>query len=155
MRCYPTDRMLGLTPGDADDDNLYLEALRVNEPLIVRAQSVDGNYFLCISSCLSVSWVPAADIAICANKDEWLVAWDIPEGQELVVYDYKVRTEQTRETPNTANRLMYMGTVLFWGGYSPEKPQCWDFSPRKTPIKCFRAQVSRGAPGGAKAKKMH
>ena len=112
MRCFPTDRMLGLTPGDQDDDNLYLAALRVNEPLIVRAQSVDKKYLLCISSCLTPSWVPAEDVAICADKAEWLDAWDIAAGQELVVVDYKVRTEQTRVTPNTANRLLYMGTVL-------------------------------------------
>ena len=112
MRCYPTDRMLGLTPGDADDDNLYLAALRVNAPLIVRAQSVDKNYLLCVSSFLYVSWVPAKDVAICKDKAEWLAAWDIPEGKELVVTGYKVHTEQSRVTPNTADRMLYMGTVL-------------------------------------------
>ncbi|MBR0404823.1 MAG: C40 family peptidase [Eggerthellaceae bacterium] len=112
MRCYPTNRMLGLTPGDNDDDNLYLAALRVNEPLIVRTQSVDGKFFLCISSCMGAAWVPSQDVAICANKTEWLDAWDIPAGQELVVTGYKVRTEQTRVTPNTADRMLYMGTVL-------------------------------------------
>ena len=112
MRCLPSDRMIGLTPGDNDDDNLYLSMLRVNEPLLVRAQSVDGAFFLCTSSCLQDSWVPAEDIAICANRDEWLAAWDIPAGQELVVTGYKVRTEQSRQTPNTADRMLYMGTVL-------------------------------------------
>ncbi len=112
MRCYPTDRMLGLTPGDNDDDNLYLSMLRVNEPLIVRAQSVDGKFFQCTSSCIPSAWVPAQDVAICKNKAEWLQAWDIPAGHELVVTGYKVRTEQTRVTPDTADRLLYMGTVL-------------------------------------------
>lgn len=112
MRSFPTDHMIGLTPGDNDDDNLYLAALRVNEPLLIRAQSVDGKFFLCISTCLNPAWVPAEDVAICQSKEEWLAAWDIPEGKELVVTDYKVRTEQTREAPNTANRLLYMGTVL-------------------------------------------
>ena len=112
MRNLPTDRMMGLTPGDADDDNLYLSMLRVNEPLLIRTQSVDGKFFLCISTCMQASWVPAEDIAICKDRDEWLEAWDIPAGQELVVTDYKVRTEQSRETPNTANRMLYMGTTL-------------------------------------------
>lgn len=112
MRGFPTDRMIGLTPGDADDDNLYISGLRVNEPLLVRAQSVDGEYFLCVSTFFNAAWVPAQDIAICADREEWLAAWDIPEGQELVVTGYKVRTEQSRETPNTANRMLYMGTVL-------------------------------------------
>jgi len=112
MRNLPTDRMMGETPGDADDDNLYLSMLRVNEPLLVRAASVDGKFLLCISSCLQVSWVPTEDVAICKDRDEWLEAWDIPEGEELVVTGYKVRTEQSRVTKNTANRLLYMGTVL-------------------------------------------
>ena len=112
MRAFPTDRMLGLTPGDKDDDNLYLSMLRVNEPVIVRAQSVDKKFLLCISSCMNPEWVPVEDVAICKNKDQWLEAWDIPAGQELVVTGYKVRTEQSRETPNTANRMLYMGTVL-------------------------------------------
>lgn len=112
MRCFPTDRMLGLTPGDMDDDNLYVAALRVNEPVIIRAQSVDKNFFLCISSCLNAAWVPVEDVAVCKDRDEWLKAWDIPRGQELVVTGYKVRTEQSRQTPNTADRLLYMGTVL-------------------------------------------
>ena len=112
MRCFPTDRMMGYTPGDADDDNLYLAALRVNEPLIVRAQSVDGNFLLCTSSCMDAGWVPVQDVAICGYRAEWLSAWDIPRGKELVVTGYKVHTEQSRVTPETANRMLYMGTVL-------------------------------------------
>ena len=112
MRAFPTDRMLGLTPGDKDDDNLYLSMLRVNEPVIVRTQSVDGKFLLCLSSCMNPEWVPVEDVAICDDKDQWLEAWDILPGQELVVTGYKVRTEQSRETPNTANRMLYMGTVL-------------------------------------------
>lgn len=112
MRCLPTDRMIGLTPGDADDDNLYLAALRVNEPLLVREQSVDGKFLLCTSSCIVAAWVPAADVAICKDKQEWLDAWDVPAGKELVVTGYKVRTEQSRVTPETADRMLYMGTVL-------------------------------------------
>ncbi len=112
MRCYPTDQALMYTQGDYDDDNLYLTALRVNEPLLVRTSSVDGKFLLCISSCMQASWVPAEDVAICKDRDEWLAAWDIPAGQELVVVGYKVRTEQSRVTPNVANRMLYMGTVL-------------------------------------------
>lgn len=112
MRAYPTDKALMYTKGDSDDDNLYLSALRVNEPLIVRSVSADGNFLLCISSCMQVEWVPTKDVAICKGKAEWLGAWDIAQGHELVVTGYKVRTEQSRVTPNTANRMLYMGTVL-------------------------------------------
>ena len=112
LRGYPTDRPLFQTYGDADDDNLYLSALRVNEPVVVHAVSTDGLFYYCTSSCLDGGWVPASDVAICADKSEWLSAWDIAEGQELVVTGYKVRTEQSNVTSNTANRLLYMGTVL-------------------------------------------
>ncbi|MDO4399636.1 MAG: NlpC/P60 family protein [Coriobacteriia bacterium] len=112
MRCYPTDKALMYTQGDYDDDNLYLASLRVNEPVLIREASVDGQFLLCISSCMSPAWVPAKDVAICEDKDEWLEAWDIPAGQELVVTGYKVRTEQSRVTPNTADRMLYMGTTL-------------------------------------------
>lgn len=112
MRSVPTDRAMRLTPGDADDDNLYIAALRVNEPLLVREQSTDGNFYLCTSSFLPAAWVPASDIAICKDRAEWLAAWDVPAGKELVVTGYKVRTEQSNQTPNIADRMLYMGTVL-------------------------------------------
>ena len=112
MRVYPTDRPLMYTKTDPDDDNLYLSALRVNEPLLVRSCSADGRFLLCISSCMQAAWVPTEDVAICKDRAEWLSAWDIPAGQELVVCGYKVRTEQSRVTPHIANRMLYMGTVL-------------------------------------------
>ncbi|MDO4533985.1 MAG: NlpC/P60 family protein [Coriobacteriia bacterium] len=112
MRAYPTDDPILYTEGDYDDDNLYLSALRVNEPLIIRAESVDKRFYLCISSCINAAWVPVEDVAICANHDEWLEAWDIPAGQELVVTGYKVFTEKSAQTPNISKRMLYMGTTL-------------------------------------------
>ncbi|MBQ9004001.1 MAG: SH3 domain-containing protein, partial [Eggerthellaceae bacterium] len=112
MRAYPTDKPFLYTKDDYDDNNLYVSALRVNEPVLIRAQSVDKEFYLCISSCLNAAWVPAKDLAICKDKAEWLGAWDIPEDKELVVTGYKVRTEQSRVTPETADRMLYMGTVL-------------------------------------------
>ena len=112
MRSYPTDDPILYTKGDYDDNNLYISALRVNEPVIIRAQSVDKRFYLCISSCINAAWVPAEDLAICASKEQWLEAWKISPGQELVVTGYKVRTEQSNVTTNTANRMLYMGTVL-------------------------------------------
>lgn len=112
MRVFPTDDPILYTVGDYDDNNLFLSALRVNEPLIIRAVSVDQRFYLCISSCINAAWVPAEDVAICADRDEWLEAWDIPAGQELVVTDYKVYTEKSEQTPNISKRMLYMGTVL-------------------------------------------
>ena len=112
MRAYPTDDPILCTEGDYDDNNLYISALRVNEPLIIRAESVDHRFYLCISSCINAAWVPVEDVAICANHEEWLDAWDIPAGQELVVTGYKVFTEKSEQTPNISKRMLYMGTVL-------------------------------------------
>lgn len=112
MRVYPTDEMILDDAGDYDNDNLFVSMLRVNEPVAIREVSVDGRFYLCTSQCLQSEWVPVEDVAICKDRDEWLAAWDIPEGKELVVWGHKVFTESSRIAPETANRLLYMGTVL-------------------------------------------
>ena len=112
MRAYPTDEMILDDAGDYDNDNLFVSMLRVNEPVAIREVSVDGRFYLCTSQFLGADWVPVEDVAICKDKEEWLAAWDIPEGQELVVWGNRVYTEDSRLFPSTANRMLYMGTVL-------------------------------------------
>lgn len=96
---------------DPDFDVNYLSVLRVNEPLILRTKSADGQFYAAMSSCCS-GWVRAADVAICADKEEWLEAWNYPSDQLLVVYDDKIYTEDSRFQPETANRKLPMGTCL-------------------------------------------
>ena len=51
-------------------------------------------------------------MAICADKEEWLSAWDLPSEQLLVVYGNKEYTDQSLSTPETARRMLTQGTAL-------------------------------------------
>lgn len=109
LRVYPTEQRLLDDPTDPDFDNLFLTMVKVNEPMIIKTKSADGLYYLALTSCGS-GWIPAADIAICADKAQWLDAWNTDN--VLVVYDDKIYTEDSRFAPETANRKLPMGTCL-------------------------------------------
>ena len=111
LQILPTDHPLWDDYTDPDFGYLWQSAVRVNEPLIVKTRSADGLYYLAISS-NSSGWVPAADIAICEDREEWLAAWDLPQEKTVVVYDDKIYTEESYYAPETANRMLTMGTVL-------------------------------------------
>ncbi len=108
---FPTEDLLLDDPSDADFDLNYLSIVKVNEPLILRTCSADGQYYAAMSSCCA-GWIKASDVAICKDKQEWLEAWDYPSDQLLVVYDDKIYTEDSRFQPETANRKLPMGTCL-------------------------------------------
>ncbi len=109
----PTEDWLLDAPNnsDPDFDVNYLSIVRVNEPLVIRTKSADGQFYAALSSGCA-GWVRASDIAICKNKEEWLQAWNYPSDQLLVVYDDKIYTEDSRFQPETANRKLPMGTCL-------------------------------------------
>lgn len=111
IRVFPTDLPILDDPGDDDFDNLYNSGLRVNEPFIIKSVSADGNYYFGMSDCCS-GWVPAEDVAVCSSRWEWLDAWDLDNDEVLVVYGSKLRTESSNTTPETAERLLTMGTTL-------------------------------------------
>ena len=111
LQILPTDNPLWDEYPDKDSAVLWESVVRVNEPLILKTKSADGLYYLAISS-NSSGWIPAADVAICANKAEWLSAWDIAPEKTLVVYGDKIITEDSCNAPETANRLLTMGTCL-------------------------------------------
>lgn len=109
---------------DPDFDYQYQTMLRVNEPFVVNGRSADDQFFHVVTSCTQ-GWVAVTDAAICSGYDEWLDAWhsDDPCGFDLLVtYGDKVRTEASNYAPDTANRLLPMGTTLKlaaeedWGG---------------------------------------
>ena len=83
----------------------------MNEPLVITSVSSDGNYYLAKSISCS-GWVAAADVALCADKDEWLSAWDFSPEKMLVVYGDKLYTEMSLTGAQTSNLLLTMGTVL-------------------------------------------
>ena len=111
VQVFPSDKFLLDDPGDQDSDNMALSAVPVNEPLIIYNTSADGKYYLArIASCSG--WIPAEDVAICADKEEWLSAWDLPSENLLVVYGNKVYTDKSYETPDTSRRMLTTGTAL-------------------------------------------
>ena len=111
VQVFPSDKFLLDDPYDKDSDNMALSAVPVNEPLIIYNTSADGKYYLArIASCSG--WVPAEDVALCADKEEWLSAWDLPSEDLLVVYGNKVYTDRSYETPETSKRMLTTGTAL-------------------------------------------
>ena len=111
LRAFPSYIPIWDDPTDKECDYQYLTSIRVNEPLVITSVSSDGNYYLAKSISCS-GWVAAADVALCADKDEWLSAWDFPSEKTLVVYGDKVYTEMSLSGAQTSNLLLTMGTAL-------------------------------------------
>ena len=107
----PWDGQILDDPVDFDFDYQPLVGIRVNEPVAIYSSSADGQYFSVSTSCCT-GWVRAADIAICADKEEWLSAWDIPAEKRLVFWGDKMYTDYSRTAQDTAACLITMGTVL-------------------------------------------
>ena len=111
LRVFPSENPILDDPADTDFDYQHLSAIRVNEPLLLYTTSADGKYYLArMESCSG--WVAAEDVAVCANKQEWLSAWDLPSEKLLVVYGNKVYTDASNTSPETARRMLTMGTAL-------------------------------------------
>lgn len=111
LRTFPSPIAIWDDPSDIDLDYQYLSSVRVNEPLVITSVSADGKYYLAKNICCS-GWVEVEDVAICADKAEWLSAWDIPAEKALVIYGDKVYTEASETAPATSELMLTMGTVL-------------------------------------------
>ncbi|MCR5300992.1 MAG: SH3 domain-containing protein [Lachnospiraceae bacterium] len=111
VRAYPTEQIIADDPGDNDFDNVQNSSVRVGEPVTVRGTSALGDYYFCNTSCVS-GWIPAEDIAICIDKDEWLKAWQFRDGKYMVVTDSKIMLEQSNTNPELSGLVLTMGTVL-------------------------------------------
>ena len=111
LRTFPSDTPIWDDPKDPDFNYQYLVGVRVNEPLVITSVSADGKYYLAKSVCCS-GWVPAEDVAICRDKEEWISAWDLDPVNTLVVYGDKVYTEKSNYSPITSQLLLTMGTTL-------------------------------------------
>ena len=108
---FPTDKVIQDDADDPDFDNQFNSALRVNEPVMVLSVSADEKYY-CVYASHCPGWVPAEDVAICEDKEEWLDAWDIEDEDVLVVYDDRIFTEKSNADPAVSRRELSMGTVL-------------------------------------------
>ena len=111
LTCFPYDGQILDDPADLDFDYQGLVGIRVNEPVAAFTLSGDGKYYQVFTSCCS-GWVREEDIAFCASREEWLSAWDIPAEKRLVFWGDKLYTDYSRSAPETAGRLITMGTVL-------------------------------------------
>ena len=79
--------------------------------MLIYTTSRDGKYYLARSRDCS-GWIPAEDVALCQNREEWLSAWDIPADKVLVVYGNKEYTDASNSAPDTARRMLTQGTTL-------------------------------------------
>ena len=108
---FPYDGQILDDPVDFDFDYQAQYTLRVNEPAVLLTTSNDGAFYQVCTSCYS-GWARAEDIAICKDRAEWLSAWDIPAEKRLMFYGDKMYTDYSKTAPETAARLITMGTVL-------------------------------------------
>ncbi len=111
LRAYPTEEIITDEKGDIDFDYIQLSGVAVNEPVIIRGQTADGQWYYCCSDNCS-GWIPAADTAICRSRSEWLSAWKIPADRVLVVTDSRFALEYSNTHPETSGLVLTMGTVL-------------------------------------------
>lgn len=111
LRTFPSALAIWDDLNDTDFDYQYLVGVRVNEPVVITSVSGDGKYYLAKNACCS-GWIPAEDVAVCADKSQWLSAWDIAPENALVVYGDKVYTEASVVGAQTSELMLTMGTVL-------------------------------------------
>lgn len=111
IRAVPADLLITDDAADIDYDVLQYASVRVNEPVIVRAQTADGSWYYCDSTCVS-GWIAAEHIAICANRREWLSAWRIPEAERLVVTQGKLYLDEANVNREASERMLTMGATL-------------------------------------------
>ena len=110
LHTFPSDEQILDDPADPEFDYQHLTGVRVNEPLVIYAESADGAFYLVRSVCCP-GWVPAEDVAVCADKAEWLGAWDFAAEDTLVVWG-TYTTAQSNVAPEVSRRLLTQGTTL-------------------------------------------
>ncbi len=108
---FPYDGQILDDPVDFDFDYQALVGIRMNEPLAVFTTSADGKFYQVYTSCCS-GWVRVEDVALCADRAQWLSAWDIPAEKRLLFYGDKMYTDYSKTAPETSCRLITMATVL-------------------------------------------
>lgn len=111
LRALPGDAFATDEQGDLNFNFYQLSAVRVGEPLLVKAVSKDGAYYYCDTDCCS-GWLPAECAAVCTDREEWLNAWDIPSEEAIVVTSGKLYLETTNLNAAASDVMLTMGTVL-------------------------------------------
>ncbi len=116
LQGYPTyneilDEKWTDTSGDSNFDYKYHTSVRVNEPMVTLMKSLDGKFYLVRTSCMS-GWIPASDIAVCSDRNEWLQSFDFGSDESLIVYGDKIYTETSKTDPETSQVQLTLGTKL-------------------------------------------
>lgn len=111
VRAVPTDLLITDMVGDNDYDALQYSSVRVNEPVVIRAQTADGSWYYCDTWCVC-GWIKADCIAICRDREEWLNAWQIPQEELLVVTEGKFFLDSANVNRESSQRMLTMGTTL-------------------------------------------
>ena len=111
LKVFPSDDPIWDDPADVDFDYQSLSAVRVNEPVLIYTTSRDGKYFMARTDDCS-GWIAAEDVAVCADKEEWISAWDLPSEDLLVVYGNRIYTDASIYAPETSRKLLTQGTAL-------------------------------------------
>ena len=110
LHTFPSNEQILDDPADPEFDYQHLTGVRVNEPLVILAESADGAFYLVHSVCCP-GWVPAEDVAVCADREEWLSAWDFAPEETLVVWG-TYTTALSLVAPEVSRRLLTQGTAL-------------------------------------------
>ena len=111
VRAVPTELLITDAVGDYDYDTLQYSYVRVNEPVVIRAQTADGSWYYCETWCVG-GWIKAEHIAICKDREEWLAAWQIPEEELLVVTEGRIHLDASNANSASSQRMLTMGTTL-------------------------------------------
>ena len=111
VRAVPTDLLITDSVSDIDYDALQISYVRVNEPVVIRAQTADGAWYYCDTWCVN-GWIRAENIAICKDREEWLGAWQIPQKELVVVTEGRIFLDASNANSVSSLRLLTMGTTL-------------------------------------------
>ncbi len=111
MRVAPTAALITDEAGDNDFDLLQMHSLKVNEPVLIRAETAGGMWLYCDSVSVS-GWVQSENIAVCRDREQWLSAWKIPEEELLVVTQGKIYLDESNVNAAASQRMLTMGTCL-------------------------------------------
>ena len=111
VRAVPTELLITDAVGDYDFDTLQYSYVRVNEPVVIRAQTADGSWYYCETWCVG-GWIKAEHIAICKDREEWLAAWQIPQEELLVVTEGRIHLDASNANSASSQRMLTMGTTL-------------------------------------------
>jgi len=114
IKALPTKDVIGYSATDPDDE-YQSSSLLVGEPFVIRQKcEVNGViYYWGYANHVS-GWVCSEQLALCADKEEWVQAWKVAVGAKdfIVVTQDQLTLQKSILSPETSERKLTMGTVL-------------------------------------------